>query len=154
MPSQNVGLRALPLISRAPLALLALLVSAHLAHAQTTLQTFEAGQGDWYADNGEWEVGSPTTVGPASCHQGTRCAGTVLNGNYPFTASRLVSPAFRLGTGTIQNPVLLRFWHWFAWGGATGGFPGRGVVQASVYFLRMPMAVFTLTFTTYSTVEQ
>jgi hypothetical protein len=29
--------------------------------------------------------------------------------------------------------LLLRFWHWFQWGGATGGAPGQGVVQISVF---------------------
>jgi len=98
----------------------------------TLFQDFELGQRLWFADNGVWEVGSPIT-GPGSCHQGTQCAGTVLNGNYPFTASRLVSPAVRLRDGTVLDPIFLRFWHWFAWGGATGGAPGRGVVQVSVF---------------------
>ena len=81
----------------------------------------------WYADNGVWEVGLPT-VGPAGCYQGSQCAGTVLNGNYPKTDSRLVSPMVRLAQGTMQNPVLLRFWHWFNFFGLD-----YGVGQISVF---------------------
>ena len=116
------------------IALVVLALSSRFAQAQV-LQDFETGQGDWYADNGSWEVGLPT-AGPAGCHQGTRCVGTVLNGNYPKTSARLVSPAMQLAQGTVQNPVLLRFWHWFSWAwtpGQSGALSDQGVVQISVY---------------------
>ena len=96
----------------------------------TQVQDFEAAQGDWYADNGTWEVGSPT-AGPAGCHQGARCAGTVLNANYPKNNSRLVSPPIQLDLGTLQDPVLLKFWHWFSWASFAG--LDQGVVQISAY---------------------
>jgi PKD repeat protein len=75
---------------------------------------FEGGIGDWGADNGNWEVGTPS-AGPGNCHSGTQCAGTVLNGNYANTNSRLISPSLILpainpGAGELN----LRFWHWFS----------------------------------------
>jgi hypothetical protein len=52
---------------------------------------FEDGWVDWWASRGVWEVGTPA-AGPGSCYEGSRCAGTVLDGNYPgYTISRLVS---------------------------------------------------------------
>ena len=43
---------------------------------------FESGWDGWGADYGVWEVGTPA-AGPDSCHGGSKCAGTVLGGNYP-----------------------------------------------------------------------
>ncbi|MEW6290909.1 MAG: choice-of-anchor J domain-containing protein, partial [Thermodesulfobacteriota bacterium] len=73
---------------------------------------FEEGWGDWYTDNGVWEIGSPT-YGPASCYSGTKCAGTVLGGNYPTAAnSRLISPTIDLGEYEVvgDEELHLRFW--------------------------------------------
>ncbi len=74
-------------------------------------EDFEYGFGDWSADNGLWEVGDPT-VGPDSAHSGVKCAGTVLNGNYPgLTDAYLVSPEISLPAGS--NMVAgMYFWHW------------------------------------------
>ncbi|MGD8312773.1 MAG: choice-of-anchor J domain-containing protein, partial [Gammaproteobacteria bacterium] len=59
---------------------------------------FEGGWGDWWADNGVWQVGTPTS-GPGSCYSGSQCAGTVLDGNYPnHTDSNLISPTTVLPT--------------------------------------------------------
>ena len=50
----------------------------------------------WSADNGTWEVGTPTS-GPNAAHEGTKCAGTILGGNYPgYHESRLISPPVTL----------------------------------------------------------
>ncbi len=90
---------------------------------------FEGGWGDWSADNGVWEIGTPT-VGPKACYGGSNCAGTVLNGSYPdCTDSRLIMPTMTLPTVTGDKEVILRFWHWFYYqpGGAD-----YGVVQISV----------------------
>ena len=63
------------------------------------IDDFEAGSGDWGADNGLWEVGTPT-AGPSDCHSGDNCAGTVLAGNYtPDADSRLIS-------APIQHPAV------------------------------------------------
>jgi len=70
--------------------------------------------GDWYADNGVWEVGMPT-VGPLSGHSGSICAGTAMTGNVPANmSSRLISPAFTVPS-VSQNPRL-QFWQWFQFG--------------------------------------
>ena len=83
-------------------------------------EDFESGWGNWSADNGLWEVGTPT-VGPIVCHGGTQCAGTVLDGNHPTdTDSRLISPSLRLPDVSTDEKVLLRFWHWFSFGTASG----------------------------------
>lgn len=111
--------------------LCALILTA--AEATAFTENWEQGQRNWSAENGVWEVGSPT-AGPGDCHQGGSCAGTVLHGNYPFTHSRLISPPIRLDDVSGGNPFLfMDFWHWFAWGNATGGNPGQGWVQISVF---------------------
>jgi len=76
-------------------------------------EDFESGFGDWSADNGLWEVGTPG-VGPTTCHSGTECAGTVLNGNYTSqSGTRLISPYVSLPTIDPDERIRLRFWHWF-----------------------------------------
>ena len=67
-------------------------------HAQEIifLDGFEDPGTEWEIYNGVWEIGEPTS-GPGDCYGGTRCAGTVLAGNYPnYTDSRLISH--------VQNP--------------------------------------------------
>ena len=75
-------------------------------------ETWESGLGDWYVDKGTWEIGAPTS-GPGSAYNGTKCAATVLGGNYDAkVSSRLISPSFTV-PATDQNPRL-RFWHWYS----------------------------------------
>ncbi len=81
---------------------------------------FEGGIGGWSADNGVWEVGTPTS-GPNGCHQGDQCAATVLGGNYPSdTSSRLISPTIVLPTVTATQEIQLRFWSWYQYGACDG----------------------------------
>ena len=88
---------------------------------------FEEGWGDWYADNGVWEIGTPT-AGPGAAHSGSQCAGTVLGGNYPDTTkSRLISPPFLIPEKCGEKDPQLRFWHWFNYS------DDSGYVQISVY---------------------
>ncbi|MBM4137682.1 MAG: hypothetical protein FJ241_12770 [Nitrospira sp.] len=76
---------------------------------------FEQGIGSWYADNGVWEVGTPTS-GPNGCYSGTKCAATVLAGDFPTTTnSRLVSPSIQLPTLSTGQEIHLRFQHWFSY---------------------------------------
>ena len=90
--------------------------------------SFESGWGDWSADRGVWEVGTPT-AGPDSCHGGSKCAGTVLGGNYPAdTDSRLISPSIMLPGVSGAEELHLRFWHWFSYDRDDAGY-----VQISVY---------------------
>ncbi|WP_120796908.1 hypothetical protein [Thiocapsa rosea] len=76
---------------------------------------FEGGWGDWSSDNGVWEIGSPT-AGPGNCYEGTRCAATILHGDYPNNSSRLVSPTIALPGIAGTEELTLRAWHWFSWG--------------------------------------
>jgi hypothetical protein len=72
---------------------------------------WENGIGDWYADNGTWQVGVPTS-GPGAAHSGTNCLATILGGNYAENVnSRMISPAFTVPSAGL-SPAL-RFWHWF-----------------------------------------
>lgn len=91
------------------------------------LEGFENGIGNWSPSNGSWQVGTPTT-GPEACYTGTQCAGTVLDGNYPFNRTSLVSPAVHLPEVDTGEEIHLRFRHWFSLGSPTGGSPDRGVV--------------------------
>jgi hypothetical protein len=84
----------------------------------STNVAFESGADGWYADNGTWEVGSPTKSGGptvnslgSQAHSGTNCAVTLLSANYPTDMnSRLISPYFILPQGSPY----LRFWHWYS----------------------------------------
>ena len=77
---------------------------------------FEAGLGDWCAENGIWQVGTPAS-GPGGGHDSSQCAGTVLNGNYPnHTDSRLISPSFWLPEVSGDEELHFRFWHWIYYG--------------------------------------
>ncbi len=85
-------------------------------------EDFEAGIGDWSADNGLWEVGTSP-----SCYAGA-CAATVLAGNYANGAnSRLVSPPKKIDPAPGQVPLFV-FRHRFS---TENGYDS-GVVQVSV----------------------
>ncbi len=81
---------------------------------------FEGGLGSWWVDNGIWEVGTPTS-GPNGAYSGSDAAGTVLDGNYPNTDSRLISPSILLPTIGTGDEIHLRFWHWFSFGSYDAG---------------------------------
>ncbi len=94
---------------------------------------FEAGWGRWSAENGLWEVGSPT-AGPGACHKGGSCVGTILAGDYPDwdTDSALFSPEIQLPPITGFEEILLRFWEWHQY--AVAGYEDdRGQVQISIW---------------------
>ncbi|MCG7854212.1 MAG: choice-of-anchor J domain-containing protein, partial [Methanosarcinaceae archaeon] len=68
----------------------------------------------WYASNGVWEVGIPSS-GPGSSLGGYSCVATVLSGSYPGNAnSRLISPAIPLPAFPQDGALWLSFWHWFS----------------------------------------
>src|SRR5688500_13306263 len=87
--------RLLPLISRATYlerALLFLAIAPALACGQTKLlwkETFEdedfRNRWHWEENTALWAVGAPT-AGPGRACIGQRCAGVVLNGDYPSSA--------------------------------------------------------------------
>ncbi len=98
---------------------------------------WENGIGDWYADRGIWQVGTPSKSNGApkddlgyACHGGINCAATLLDANYPAypsSNSRLVSPPFVVPPAS-SNPSL-RFWHWYSLGGPTGGGADSAIVE-------------------------
>lgn len=74
-------------------------------------ENFDLNVGDWGADGGNWQHGTPG-AGPSSAHSQPFCIGTNLNGNYSEPASsRFISPPFIVPEEN-KNPAL-RFWHWF-----------------------------------------
>ncbi len=94
-------------------------------------QDWEGGIGNWWVDNGVWEVGV-ATVGPDSAHSGQKCAATVLGGNYPVEANtRLISPQIDLSSLADGETVTLKFWHWFRIAESVHG-DDRGRIQISV----------------------
>ena len=102
---------------------LALLAGLSTATAQTTnvfYEGFETSQAldDWFADSGTWEIGVPT-FGPATnlfgqrAFGGTKCAATVLGGNYiDNVTTRLISPPIAIAANA--SSPRLRFWHWYS----------------------------------------
>ena len=104
-------------------------ISARVCDSIINGVDWESGIGNWSADNGVWQIGTPSVVGPASCIGGSQCAGTVLDGNYPgLTDSRLVSASYQLPTVIGTEEIHLRFQHWFSF---TGSVDGQ--VQISVW---------------------
>ncbi len=91
-------------------------------------EDFESGWGNWSADNGIWEVGTPTE-GPDDCYNGSKCSGTVLDGEYPRdTNSRLISPSIILPEISGNQEIHLTFWHSFFYGQVAGRH-----IQVSIY---------------------
>ena len=90
--------------------------------------------GGWSISNGVWGFGKPTNVGPAKAHQGTTCAGTVLDGNYgEWKDSRLITPKIPLPSIGAGEQLSLKFWQWFSYAGSNGYSegPSYGVVEIS-----------------------
>lgn len=88
---------------------------------ESLCEDFEDGIDPWFPETGVWQVGTPT-AGPTSCHSGSQCAGTVLDGNYhAFTDSRLVGPSITLPTVTGTEEIRLRFWNWFSYSSFDSG---------------------------------
>jgi hypothetical protein len=106
-------------------------------------EDFESGVGDWCADNGQWQVGIPTS-GPGGAHTGDGCAATVLDGNYPPNAnSRLISTPIALIRTEPGAYVDLFFWHWFSFGSSDQGRPQISVDGGIWRDLAVPGSPFT-----------
>lgn len=91
-------------------------------------EDFESGIGDWSADNGLWELGTPTD-GPPGAHSGASCFGTAMSGAYAGGANtRLISPRLALPEIQPWERIRVRFWQWFA---IENGYD-QGMVQVSV----------------------
>ena len=73
-------------------------------------------------------MGTPR-AGPDSCHSGSQCAGTVLDGDYGTEAdSRFISPSVVLPAVRGEQEIHLRFWQWFSY-----TYQDAGYVQISIY---------------------
>ena len=102
---------------RVAVCLLAWLGFTGAGFAQTIIwsENFDDGNGNnrWYADNGVWQIGTPT-YGPGAAHSTNYCAATGLTGNYAGGAnSRLIRIQSFTVPATNQFPRL-RFWHWYS----------------------------------------
>jgi len=84
---------------------------------------FEAGPGDWSAEDGLWEVGS-LAAGPGSCYEGAQCAGTRTGPS----VGRLVSPPLVLPSVAGDEEIHLHFRHWYSYG---PDYQGSGTVEIS-----------------------
>ncbi|MFH1841731.1 MAG: hypothetical protein ABIF77_00855, partial [bacterium] len=72
---------------------------------------FDTGRGDWSAQRGAWQVGTPTS-GTGSAYSPPYCAATRLKGDYAEPVhSRLISPPFLVDP--LSSTHALTFWHWF-----------------------------------------
>ena len=110
------------IISGRWLTLLALMLASLSVGAQTVVWSddFDDGLGDnrWFADQGLWQMGSPTAGPPTNAvgkraFSGANCATTGLTGNYLANQNtRLIRIASFIVPAADQNPRL-RFWHWY-----------------------------------------
>jgi len=72
-------------------------------------ESFEFNNGG-YTGSGEWEWGVPT-AGPTGAHSGTKCWGTILDGEYSNNADDiLISSSFIVPS----NSAIFQFYHWYA----------------------------------------
>lgn len=85
-----------------------------------TPQNFEAANGGYTVNSGQWEWGVPTFAAGPSAHSGTRCWGTDLDAAYSSSsAHRLYTTTFDL-TGMVRPK--LAYWQWYSiWGPYDGG---------------------------------
>jgi len=84
---------------------------------------FDPKASDWSVDFGTWEIGKPTSGPPTNslgyrAHNGTNCAGTVLNGDYANAAdTRLISPLFIV---PASGGPTLSYYQWYSFNNARG----------------------------------
>jgi len=90
------------------------LLSFCLVHAgsMTLLsENFEGAAAGWTL-SGDWQVGTPSYVGPVTVPQGTRCAATNISGNYSnYSLSSLTTPLIQLPSTATQ--ITLSFYEWY-----------------------------------------
>ena len=100
-------------------------VSLHAQNQQATSsvasEEFGPDQGDWFADNGVWEIGF-ASAGPADTSN--HVAGTVLNGRYPAEShSRLISPVYEMpdDSSMAGDKLRLSFRQWYSFNSSDSG---------------------------------
>ena len=93
---------------------IALLIWSGIANAgQVTVfsENFESTVTGWSL-SGDWQVGTPSVVGPTAAFQGTRCAATTIAGYYSnLSSSTMVSPTIQLPATATQ--VTLSYYEWY-----------------------------------------
>ena len=84
------------------------LVSAQIVHFS---EDFENSTNNWTVSGGGWEFGTPTLTNLLPLADGTRCAGTVLNGSYSSSINYiLTSPSVKLPNSPL---IRLSFYNWY-----------------------------------------
>lgn len=84
------------------------LVSAQIVHFS---EDFENSTNNWTVSGGGWEFGTPTLTNLLPLADGTRCAGTVLNGSYSSSVNYiLTSPSVKLPNSPL---IRLSFYNWY-----------------------------------------
>jgi hypothetical protein len=83
-------------------------------------QDFEGGCPNGWTLGGDWQCGTPSSVGPATAHSGTQCIATKIASDYSsgqsWTTAVATSPTIDL-TGTTSPSA--RFWMWIDTEGST-----------------------------------
>ncbi|AKU89658.1 Flagellar basal-body rod modification protein FlgD [Vulgatibacter incomptus] len=97
-------------------------VVAELGAGQYADTDFDASPSGWTL-RGEWEWGTPSSVGPSSCHSGSGCIATRIASNYgndaAYDTSTADSPPIVLAGAT--EPMVVSFW---AWSHTEAGYDG------------------------------
>ncbi len=106
-------------------AIFVLFLCSNLIKSQVTSVFYDDFEGDWtsdwHADAGTWEVGVPTS-GPNEAHSPTKCAATILAGNYTTSVnSRLIRHTSFIVPELNKNPRL-RIWHWYSFSSGDYGY--------------------------------
>ncbi len=110
---------------------------------------FEKGFGDWSAEGGIWQVGTPSGPGAPSPYAGANVAGTILAGNNYGTIhdARLVSPEFTVLPAEESPRFTYHYWYDIggndygqlqirAGGGAWQDVPGERLTEAGKSWAR------------------
>ncbi len=71
----------------------------------------ESGAGSWVhgGSSDEWELGTPTAIGPSAPHSGDNCWGTDLDNTYDDGANA----ALVTGPMILEPGTRFSFWHWY-----------------------------------------
>lgn len=97
-----------------------------------THRAMDGVSGSWPFD--PWEVGTPSSVGPSSCADGSRCWATDLDQNYAQCGrAELRSPAIDLGACAGRTIVMVWEQWYEMWSGSYGGntWYDGGLVEVS-----------------------
>ncbi|AKU89657.1 choice-of-anchor J domain-containing protein [Vulgatibacter incomptus] len=110
-----------------------------LASGVSFLEDFEGGDG--WTLRGDWEIGTPSNVGPASCHSGTSCLATKLDrvatDGLSLTENYVESPLIVVPAGA---PSKLTFWAWIETSNARYSWFQAQILRLGESTYRVPSA--------------